>query len=184
MTYLRCFLPAFFLSLLIVVTAGCNKKNDASTVKSQPAREPASLLGDTYSMTTGHSLEVYKSPTCGCCTGWVDHMNESGFKLNAHDMDNLEPVKQAQGISREMRSCHTAVSKEGFVFEGHVPAKFIKRFLAEKPAGARGLAVPAMPVGTPGMEMGNKFMPYQIRLLKTDGSSEVYAKVSSFEQQY
>jgi len=75
------------------------------------------------------------------------------------------------------------VSTDGFVFEGHIPAKFIHQFLNEKPENAIGLAVPAMPVGSPGMEVGNKFMPYQVLLLKADGSSEIYADVPTAEKQ-
>ena len=82
-----------------------------------------------------------------------------------------------------MRSCHTSVTDDGFVFEGHIPAKFIKKFLAEKPFGARGLAVPAMPTGTPGMEFGDLLQPYKIYLLKTDGSIEIYAEVNTAEDQ-
>lgn len=179
MTYLKLFVSVFFLALLVVFNAGCNKKEGASTVQDKLVNQQERL-----SSAGTVQLEVYKSPTCGCCSGWVDHMNAAGFSVNAHDLDNLVPVKQSHGIGRETQSCHTAVSKEGYVFEGHVPAKFVKRFLAEKPNDARGLAVPAMPVGTPGMEMGDKFMPYQVLLLKTDGSTEVYSQVSRADEQY
>jgi hypothetical protein len=179
MPYLKPFISVSFLALLMVFSAGCSKKEGVSTELDQLV-----VQQESPSSTGLEQMEVYKSPTCGCCSVWVDHMSAAGFNMNAHDLDNLQPVKQSHGISRETQSCHTAVSKEGFVFEGHVPAKFVKRFLAEKPNDARGLAVPAMPVGTPGMEMGDKFMPYQVLLLKTDGSTEVYAQVSQAEQQY
>ena len=170
-------------AVLLLTLTGCNKAENTDLIKEKP-NDAASLTVAAPSTKGALGLEVYKSPTCGCCKGWVDHMSNAGFSVNAHDMDDLQPVKRSQGIQRDTQSCHTAVSPEGFVFEGHVPAKFVKRFLAEKPAGARGLAVPAMPVGTPGMEMGNKFMPYQILLLKTDGSTQVYAMVENAEQQY
>lgn len=179
MTHLKPLVSVFFLALLVVFNAGCNKKEGAST-----AQDKLVTQQESRSSTGMEQLEVYKSPTCGCCSGWVDHMSAAGFNVNTHDLDNLVPVKQSHGISRETQSCHTAVSKEGFVFEGHVPAKYVKRFLAEKPDNARGLAVPAMPVGTPGMEMGDKFMPYQVLLLKTDGSTEVYAQVSRADEQH
>ena len=81
-------------------------------------------------------------------------------------------------------SCHTGVSKDGFVFEGHVPARYIIQFLNNPPADARGLTVPAMPLGSPGMEYNDQFAPYEVLLLKKDGSVEVYAAVESYEQQF
>lgn len=128
------------------------------------------------------ALNVYKSPTCGCCTLWVDHMDANGFSSNIHHPDDLNQVKEKYGIAPKFQSCHTAVTAEGFVFEGHIPAAVIKRFLAEKPKGAIGLAVPGMPVGSPGMEMGTRFSPYDVLLLKKDGSSSVYTRITSLDQ--
>ena len=179
MTYSKSLISVLFLTLLVMFSAGCSKEETVSAVQNKQEAQENRLVS-----AGAGQLEVYKSPTCGCCSDWVDHMSASGFSMNSHDLDDLVPVKQSHGISREIQSCHTAVSKEGFVFEGHVPAKFVKRFLSEKPESARGLAVPAMPVGTPGMEMGDKFMPYQVLLLKTDGSREVYATVTEAQQQY
>jgi hypothetical protein len=88
-------------------------------------------------------------------------------------------VKHDLGVLPEWQSCHTAVTKEGFVFEGHVPAKFIEQFLAAPPEGALGLAVPGMPLGSPGMEMGDRFTPYDIVQMNKDGSSRVFAHVDS-----
>jgi len=129
-------------------------------------------------------LDVYKSPTCGCCGKWIEHIENSGFEVDIHHPSNLAAVKRKQGIHVRYQSCHTAVSTDGFVFEGHIPAKFIHQFLSQKPKGAIGLAVPAMPVGSPGMEVGNKFKPYQVLLIKVDGSSEIYADVRTAEEQY
>lgn len=129
-------------------------------------------------------LEVYKSPTCGCCKKWIDHIDNNGFQSIVHNRVDLSSIKKKQGIAPRYRSCHTAVSEEGYSFEGHVPAKFIKQFLAEKPKDALGLAVPAMPVGTPGMEVGDKFQPYRVLLLKTDGSYETYSMVNSYKEQF
>ncbi len=81
-------------------------------------------------------------------------------------------------------SCHTAVTENGYVFEGHVPARYIAQFLNDPPAGAVGLSVPAMPVGSPGMEYKDEFMPYQVLLVNKDGSVEVYASVESYQQQF
>ncbi len=129
-------------------------------------------------------LTVYKRPTCQCCGKWVSHIKESGFQVETINRRDLSDLKIDRGIQQRYQSCHTAISKNGYVFEGHIPAKFIQQFLQEKPKGAIGLSVPAMPVGTPGMEYRNKFMPYQVLLLKADGSAETYARVNSQEEQY
>lgn len=129
-------------------------------------------------------LDVYKSPTCGCCTQWMDHLGEKGFTSAGHHPDQLGEFKRQLGVPARYGSCHTAVSKAGFVFEGHVPARYITQFLNDPPAEARGLTVPAMPIGSPGMEYNNQFMRYDVLLLKKDGSVEVYAPVESYAQQF
>jgi len=129
-------------------------------------------------------LTVYKRAQCGCCNGWMDHMKANDFHIIAHNHDNLGEIKNTLGISPKLSSCHTGVTKDGFIFEGHIPAKFIRKFLDEKPNGAKGLAVPAMPTGSPGMEYKDMFQPYKIYLLKKDGSIEVYAEVKTAEEQF
>ncbi|MDE0733464.1 MAG: DUF411 domain-containing protein [Gammaproteobacteria bacterium] len=125
------------------------------------------------------ALNVYKEETCGCCVGWIEHMKEHSFESTIFHPKNLNSVKAELGIKTEWQSCHTAVTEEGFLFEGHIPAKFIVAFLAEPPANALGLAVPGMPIGGPGMEMGDRFTPYDILLMKKDGSSEIFASIKS-----
>ena len=129
-------------------------------------------------------LDVYKSPTCGCCQEWIDHMESRGFSTDIHHPTALNDVKAKYRIAPEYQSCHTAVSPTGYVFEGHIPAKIVERFLTEKPADAIGLAVPGMPMGSPGMEMGNRFTPYDVLLLKADGSTQVYARINAASEQY
>jgi hypothetical protein len=129
-------------------------------------------------------LEVYKSPTCRCCQKWISHIDQHGFSSKAYNQTDLSAFKKDKGIAPQYRSCHTAVSKNGYVFEGHVPAKFIHQFLANPPADAIGLAVPAMPLGTPGMDVGDRFRPYHVVLLKADGSSNIYAKLNSYQEQF
>jgi len=125
------------------------------------------------------ALTVYKTPTCGCCGKWVEHIEGAGFDVTIKEMDNLSSVKRSQGIAPTHQSCHTAVADDGgYVFEGHVPAKYMEAFLADPPEGARGLVVPAMPVGSPGMEYQDHFSPYDVLLLKADGTYDVYAHVS------
>ena len=96
------------------------------------------------------TIQVYKTPTCGCCTKWIDHLRAEGFKVEATDLPDLAELKATNGVSPALSSCHTAMV-DGYVLEGHVPAEDVKRMLAEKPQIA-GLAVPGMPMGSPGME--------------------------------
>ncbi len=116
-------------------------------------------------------LVVYKSPTCGCCKGWVEHMRANGYQVEVRDRQSVLPVKESMGIPRDLRSCHTAVV-DGYVIEGHVPADAVARLLKERPA-VRGLAVPGMVMGTPGME-GPRSDPYDIVSFGDDGSAAVY----------
>ncbi len=130
--------------------------------------EAAELRAETDAMT------VYKSPTCGCCGAWVDHVRAAGFAVTVRDVDDLAPIKLMAGVPAPLQSCHTA-SIGGYVVEGHVPAEVIKRFLAERPQ-ARGLAVPGMPVGSPGMEGPNP-QPYQVLSFDSAGGTAVYRTV-------
>jgi len=123
------------------------------------------------------ALTVYKNPGCGCCSVWADRMKEAGFSVSVTERSAQNGGKWRVGLQPEHRSCHTAVSESGYVFEGHVPASIIRRFLDEQPADAKGLSVPGMPVGSPGMESGNRRDPYDVLLVKTDGSLEVFAHI-------
>jgi len=116
---------------------------------------------------------VYKSPTCGCCSAWVDHLKANGFKVAVKDVDDLNAIKQSHGISRELASCHTA-TVDGYVIEGHVPASDIQRLLAERPKVA-GLAVPGMPMGSPGMEGPTKER-YDVVSFDKNGRKEVFSR--------
>jgi hypothetical protein len=140
----------------------------------------------TTPVTTDESVQltVYKSPNCGCCEEWISHLQSHGMKSSIYHPDDLNAIKERYRISPQYQSCHTAISPDGYVFEGHSPAPIITRFLTEKPEGAIGLAVPGMPVGSPGMEMGERFTPYDVLLLKSDGSSEVYVRITSLTQTF
>ncbi|WP_414828261.1 DUF411 domain-containing protein [Alteromonas sp. H39] len=133
---------------------------------------------------TAVHLDVFKTATCGCCKKWISHLKQSEIAVASQDLPYLDVLKRDAGIAPAYRSCHTAFSKDGFVFEGHVPARYIKTFLASPPAGALGLSVPGMPAGSPGMEMGDRFTPYNIMLLNEDGSASVFAHIASYEEQF
>ena len=120
-------------------------------------------------------VDVYRSPTCGCCMKWVAHLREEGFKVTVHERDDMLAIKQRLGVPGAAQSCHTA-QVGGYFVEGHVPAADIKRLLADKP-DARGIAVPGMPLGSPGMEVpGGQVQPYEVQLIGRNGASQPYAR--------
>jgi hypothetical protein len=121
-------------------------------------------------------IEVFKSESCGCCGLWIEHIREHGFTVVPKDkaLGELARIKMAAGLKPEIQSCHTG-KVEGYVIEGHVPADDIRRLLAEKP-DAIGLSVPGMPIGSPGMEAGDHREPYEVLLVKRDGSTSVFAR--------
>ena len=125
------------------------------------------------------TLNVYKEVTCGCCNGWVTHMEENNFAAKINHPKDINAVKEELGILPKWQSCHTAVSAAGYLFEGHVPARYVTQFLNAPPADALGLAAPGMPMSSPGMDMGDHFMAYDIILMMKDGSSKVYANIKS-----
>jgi hypothetical protein len=117
---------------------------------------------------------VYKTAQCGCCKLWVKHLRDNGFKVTAHDVKNLSRHKADNGVPRALESCHTA-TVDGYVIEGHVPASDIKRLLKEAPP-VRGLAVPGMPIGSPGMEQGDRKDRYEVLTFDNQGNTEVFAR--------
>lgn len=117
---------------------------------------------------------VYKNANCGCCKLWAQRLQEAGFGVTQHDSHNLNAVKQRMGVPARMGSCHTA-QVGGYFVEGHVPVEDIKRLLSERPEAA-GLAVPGMPIGSPGMEQGDRRDPYEVLLVQADGSTSVFSK--------
>jgi hypothetical protein len=118
-------------------------------------------------------VEVYKSPSCGCCKNWIKHLQQNGFAVKAHDVGDPSEYRAKFGVPEQLGSCHTA-TVEGYAIEGHVPAREIKRLLAERPT-AKGLAVPGMPGGSPGME-GPRDDPYAVLLFHADSKYAVYQK--------
>ena len=122
---------------------------------------------------TNEELIVFASPTCGCCSNWIDHMRQSGFQAEKREVSNINRVKQEAGLPRSLASCHTAFIG-GYLIEGHVPASDVKRLLREQPSAA-GLSVPRMPVGTPGMEIeGRGRDAFDVILFQKNGDQEVF----------
>lgn len=120
-------------------------------------------------------LTVYKTPWCGCCSGWVAHMRRAGFTAKVVELEDLAPVRQKHGIRFEQSSCHTGVVG-GYAIEGHVPPQDVMRLLRERPK-ARALVVPGMPIGSPGMESPTgEREGFEVLLLLPDGSTRVFAR--------
>lgn len=145
-----------FLLVVLVVSPGAF----AAAPKSQKASGPTKIV-------------VYKSPTCGCCGKWEDHLRASGFTVESKVTEAMNPKKVELGVPQGLQSCHTAVV-EGYVVEGHVPAASIKKLLKQKPKVA-GIAVPGMPIGSPGMEGPNP-EKYDVVSFGRDGKTKVFDK--------
>ena len=145
-----------------------------------PATSGASPTASATPASAAHAVDdslpprvAFKSPTCGCCELWVEHMRAAGFQVEVKDTQDMGAIKTEAGVPVGQGSCHTA--KVGnYYLEGHVPAADVKRLLAEAP-DARGLIVPGMVPGSPGMEQGGVTKPYDVLLLAKDGSTSVYS---------
>jgi len=151
----------------IALTAACISADAA------PSESDAELAMATVDQSLP-TVVVYKTETCGCCNGWVEHMRAAGFQVDARNVRDIMSVKAEAGVPGPMVTCHTAMI-DGYVVEGHVPAQYIKQMLAEHPDIA-GIGVPGMPQGSPGME-GPSPQPYQVLAFDHDGNVSVYAEV-------
>lgn len=140
----------------------------AASQAAMEAKDAAAMAADPL------RVVVHKNESCGCCKQWVEHLKQSGFHVTVHDVSNLGPIKERVGIPVAKGSCHTA-QVGGYFVEGHVPVADIRRLLAERP-DAKGLTVPGMPMGSPGMEVpSGQTQPYDVFLVAKDGATSVYA---------
>lgn len=170
------------VAVLVIVASGflpaCTSKPEAAApadaTQAAPLTAVSSVAGDPS------TVVVYKSPTCGCCGDWIEHMQKAGFTVEVHDVADVSPVKRELGVGQSLWSCHTA--KVGsYVLEGHVPADQVVRMLAEKPA-IRGLAVPGMPIGSPGMDEGydkSTWQDYDVVAFDAQGGTSVYTHIKA-----
>ena len=156
---------SFLLAFVAILTTACSSAEAAPDGAISEATTPNPDLP---------SVLVYKSPTCGCCNGWVEHMERAGFVVDARNTTDLMTIKREGGVPPQMSSCRTAII-DGYVVEGHVPAEQVKQLLAERPQIA-GIAVPGMPIGSPGMEGPNP-KPYQVLSFTHTGEAEAFATV-------
>jgi len=154
------------LSLLILAAGGlASCSEESATAQEMAAVEQVVAVEQLVS--------VYKTPTCGCCNAWVDHLRQAGFEVETNDVPSTNPIASEAGVPTNARSCHTA-KIGGYVVEGHVPAADIKRLLEERP-DIVGLSVPGMPIGSPGMEMGDRKDSYDVLAFGRDGSTSVFS---------
>ena len=124
----------------------------------------------------GHAtITVYKDPSCGCCTKWVDHLRAAGLRPTVHDRSDMDALKDSLGVPAALRSCHTAVAGK-YVIEGHVPAADLRRLVSSAPRGVLGIAVPDMPAGAPGMEMAGRRDQYDVIAFSANGKTSVFAR--------
>ncbi len=155
----------FFALALVAITTACS---------SADAAPDAVLAQATTTDPDLPTVLVYKSPTCGCCNGWVEHMEAAGFVVDARNTTDLMTVKRDGGVPPQMSSCHTAII-DGYVVDGQVPAEQVKQLLAKRPEVV-GIAVPGMPIGSPGMEGANP-QPYQVLSFTHAGEPAVFSNV-------
>lgn len=166
------------LGALVTLSVAC-APSDAEMVTGGPAAATSAATAAATSFASADDLElpivrVYKSPTCGCCSAWSEHLKENGFEVELVDTNDMPTVKVALGVPHELGSCHTAEVGD-YLVEGHVPADDIKALLAEAPGGVRGLAVPNMPIGSPGMETpGMAPESYDVIAFDEQGGRRVY----------
>jgi hypothetical protein len=133
----------------------------------------AILLGLSVAVQAGGTISVYKTPTCGCCQEWVAHLEANGFEVSTYDMADLRSMKSMAGARPQHAPCHTALV-DGYVVEGHVPAPDIQRLLNERP-DIVGISVPGIPIGSPGMEHGDRRDNFAVISLEKDGSTNVFS---------
>jgi hypothetical protein len=165
-----------FAALAVVsfsVLGACTRPIDAQSGQLSPATIHAATASSPDASLP--VMLVHKNASCGCCGAWVDHMRAAGFRVDVRDVDDLNAVKARVGVPAGKGSCHTA-EVGGYFIEGHVPALDIKRLLAETPE-AKGLVVPGMPAGSPGMELpGGRVQPYVVELVAHDGTTSAFAR--------
>ena len=142
-------------------------------IRGAAAAAAAAVLPGLLSASAAIPMVVYKDPSCGCCRTWVGLMRSAGFEISVRDTADIQSVKRRYQVPAALASCHTALVG-GYVVEGHVPADLVSRLLKEKPK-VLGLAVPGMPVGSPGMEGGTK-QPYDVMTFDAAGKSTVFAR--------
>ena len=165
----------FLLATALSLTACARPESAVSTEAASDAQSPTSAAAQqvTQPQRPLPFVKVHKSATCGCCQLWVEHLEKAGFTVEVHNSEDLNPIKARLGVPYGRGSCHTA-EIDGYIVEGHVPVQDILRLLRERRVG-RGLVLPGMPAGSPGMEMPDgRVQPYTVEFVLPDGTTQPY----------
>ena len=157
----------YLCAIVFALLTACDNQVNTPTHNTPSVSKSAS--------TTQHEIVMYKSPTCACCTGWAEHLRQSGFQVTEKKSDDMMAVKKEYGVPDKLSSCHTAIIG-GYIIEGHVPAQDVERLLKERPQIA-GLTAPGMPMKSPGMQpQGLPAKGYDVLAFNKDGSSKVFTR--------
>lgn len=169
-------MPLALATLFALALQGCMEAPAPAAQPAAPAQARAPAAATVSPAPAALPLVVvHKDPYCGCCNGWIEHMRQAGFPVEARNENDMGPIKAKAGVPLGKGSCHTAMV-DGYFVEGHVPAEDVKRLLAERP-DALGLVLPGMPAGSPGMEMPDgRTQPYTVELVARDGSTTPFAR--------
>lgn len=166
------------LGFFLVGCARVSEKSSTSPTKQEIQPKDSPKSGETNQNKTGDvkskEITVYKSPTCGCCSKWEDHLTKAGFQVTSKPTENMAEIRKQYNVPDKMQSCHTAII-DGYVIEGHVPADDVKKLLETRPEGIAGLAAPGMPQNSPGMQPeGEKPSGYDVLSFDRQGNSKVF----------
>ncbi|HEX4857077.1 MAG TPA: DUF411 domain-containing protein [Limnobacter sp.] len=162
--------------VLVTLLLACSESGNKPDVTSNGQSVNAGPAPATEQL--AQFVEVWKTPTCGCCAEWVKHLENNGFVVKVHDVNNTDSFRAALGMPQKYGSCHSA-RVGGYAIEGHVPAEDIKKLLSEKPVDVTGLSVPAMPMGSPGMEhpdFPHKRAEYEVLLVNKSGGHSTFTR--------
>ncbi len=180
---LKPYLLTVLISVGVITLAGgiyLTSSNNNQTIAGTNGNTVLASVWDqaTESYSGNKDITVYRSPSCGCCGLWIEHMQKHGFQVNEIKTDNMEAIKKQYNLPSNLASCHTAII-DGYVMEGHIPGDDIKRFLKQKP-DATGLTVPAMSLGTPGMEAGERKQPFAVLAFDDGGTVKVFKQYETY----
>lgn len=193
----RLVLTSVALSPIAVLAACADTDNAVSGPTSAPPDAPSTTassttasgadptqVGEAYGVSSADlAFTVHQSPTCGCCHLWMEYAEPHGLALTSEFPTSMETVFTEHNVPRELQSCHLAVNAAGVMVIGHMPVRFIGEFLKARTEDEIAISVPGMPIGSPGMESGNDFEPYDVLVLSSDGSTRVLAHVATAADQ-
>ncbi|MGA1476588.1 MAG: DUF411 domain-containing protein [Prochlorothrix sp.] len=170
---MRLTVPTLVLGTLLLSTA-CGSTVSGTAGDNRPEIAASQTTPPTGTVTEAVEVVTYRSPTCGCCKGWVAHMEQQGFRVQDNVVEDMEAIKAQHQVPADLASCHTAIVGD-YVIEGHVPASDVRQLLADRP-DVLGITAPGMPIGSPGMESGNIREPYTVFTFDSAGNSSPFSQ--------